>query len=233
MHRLLSLLLLTFSLSSFAQKGIWEPFKLIVIQPDTAIVDQSLYNYRDSIVAAQLRNYYRSVDIIEKLVSCMGCPRDSGETEKMKEELVRLKAYEPEAKKFKFFHLLSSYSAEVYGFYFNEYAPFSTIVQLPNQRTDLAGLKMLADTTKADYVIFYSNIHTADGGGLPILKLTTSLYSKKDNEIILSKDTVGDTNSRGSMWTCDMDNVLSCLFINGVRTSTDEVAAVLRQIRQK
>jgi hypothetical protein len=106
---------------------------------------------------------------------------------------------------------------------------------VPNQKTDLIALKTLADTSKADYIVFYRNIHTSDRNGLPILKFTTSLYSKKDNKIILSKETEGDTDSKGDMWTCNMDVMLSCLLINGVRTSTDEVANILRkrQIRQK
>jgi hypothetical protein len=64
---------------------------------------------------------------------------------------------------------------------------------------------------------------------LPVLKLTTLLYSKKDIKIILSKETEGDTDSRGDMWSCNFNFMLSCLLINGVRTSTDEVANVLRQ----
>lgn len=235
MQKLLTTLLLIFSLTSYGQRGMWKPFKLVVIQPDTAIIDQSLYSSRDSIVATQLRRYYKSVDLMEKLLNCIGCPVDGGENEKMKDELVRLKSYEPEAKKFKYYHLLSSYSTEVYNFYFNEYEPYSTIIEIPNQRTDLESLKILVDTLNSDYIVFFSNIHSIDNNGLPVLKLTTSLYSKKENKIILKKETDGDTSSRGDMWTCRTDVMLSCLFINGIRTSTDEVTKILRkrQLRQK
>jgi hypothetical protein len=133
------------------------------------------------------------------------------------------------------FHLLSSYSTEVYNFYFNEYEPFSTIVEAPNQKTELGNLKHLADSAKADYIVSFTNIHTEEKEGFLILKLTTLLYSKRDNKILLRIETEGDTHSRGEMWTCDMSVTLSCLLVNGVRTSTDEVANVLRrrQIRQK
>lgn len=228
MQRIFTTLLLTLSLATYGQRGMWKPFKLCVIKPDTAIIDKSLFNDTDSIVATQLKRYYQSVDLMEKLINCIGCPRDSGETEKMKQELVRLKSFENEVKKFKYFQLISSYSTEVYNFYFNEYEPFSTIIELPNQRTDNTSLKTLVDTANADYIVFYSKIHSVDKDGLLILKLTTSLYSKKDNKVILSKETEGDTNSRGDMWTCG-STTLSCLLINGVRTSTDEVAKILRQ----
>lgn len=235
MQKFLTVFFLLIGLTSYGQRGMWNPFKLIVIQPDTAIIDPSLNDGRDSIVSTQLKRYYQSLSLLENLINCVGCPRDSGDTDKMKQELVRLKSYESEVKKFKYYHLLSSYSTQVFNFYFNEYEPFSTIIELPNQKTNLLSLKILADTSKADYIVFYNNIHTIEKDGLPVLKLTTSLYSKKDNIIILSKETEGDTNSRGDMWACNMDVMLSCLFINGIRTSTDEVFAVLqkRQLRQK
>lgn len=235
MRRLLTTLLIVVCLTSYGQEGRWKPFKLLVVQPDTAIIHKSFHNDIDSIVVAQLRRYYKSVDIMDKLANCIGCPRDSGETENMKAELARLKSYEGEARKFRFFHLLSSYSTEVYNFYFNEYEPYSTIVQIPNQQTDLASLKLLADSSKADYIVFYSDVHTSDTNRLLVLKLTTSLYALKEDAIILNKETLGDIDSRGDMWTCNMEVPLSCLFINAVRTSTDEVANVLRkrQINRK
>ena len=116
----------------------------------------------------------------------------------------------------------------MYNFYFNESEPFSTIIEIPNQKTDSLSLKTLADTAKADYIVYYNNIHTVDKDNLPVLKLTTSLYSKQDNTIILTKETDGDTTSRGDMWTCG-STTLSCLLINAVRTSTDEVTNVLRK----
>lgn len=232
MQRLFTILLLAFSLTSYGQEGIWKPFKLIVIQPDTAIIDKSLFSDRDSVVATQLNRYYSFIKQQESILDCEGC--DSSIKEQIKKDLPLLKAQESEVKKFKYFQTLSSYSTEVYNFYFNEYEPYSAIIELPNQKTDLLSLKTVADTSKSDYIVFFSNIHTVDEDGLPILKLTTSLYSKKDNKIILDKETEGDTNSRGDMWTCG-STTLSCLLINGVRTSTDEVANVLRkrQIKQK
>ena len=233
MQRIFTTLLILISFSCSGQNGMWKPFKLLVIQPDTAIIAKTLFNGRDSVVQTQLRRYYTYVEQQERLLKCEGC--DSAIKEQVKTALPKIKAQEAEVKKFKYFHLISSYSSEVYNFYFNEYEPFSTIIQIANRITDLRSLKNLADSSKADYIVFYGNIHSVNKQGLPVLKLTTSLYSKKDNKIILRKETEGDTNSRGDMWTCSMDVPLSCLLINGVRTSTEEVASVLRkrQIRRK
>jgi hypothetical protein len=189
MQKYLTIILLTICLTTYGQQGMWKPFKLVVIQPDTAVIDHSFDSDKDSVEAIQLKRYYKSVNLIDKMLDCIGCPRDSIQTQKMKAELVRLKAREGEAKKFKFYQLLSSYSCEVYNFYFNEYKPYSTIFQMPSQKTDLASLKVLADATKADYIVFYENIHTQQKDGMPILKLTTSLYSRTDKKIILIKET--------------------------------------------
>lgn len=233
MQRIFTTLLILVSLSSAGQNGMWKPFKLLVIQPDTASIDDAILSGKDSIVQTQLRRYYAFIDQQERLLKCEGC--DSAIKEQVKNDLPRIKAQEAEVKKFKYFHLVSSYSSEVYNFYFNEYEPFSTIIQIANRKTDLISLKKLADSSKADYIVFYTNIHSINQQGLPLLKLTTSLYSNKDNKIILKKETLGDANSRGDMWTCSMDVPLSCLLINGVRTSTEKVANVLRkrQIRRK
>src|SRR6187551_314315 len=83
------------------------------------------------------------------------------------------------SEKFKYYQELSVYSTEVYNFYFNEYEPFSAIIELPSQNTGIASLKQLTDTSKADYIVFFNNVHTETKYGMQILKLTTSLYSKK------------------------------------------------------
>lgn len=219
------------------QKGKFNPFTLIVIRPETAIIDISLRNDIDSVEASYRERYYANLKQIEHLINFKDYPPSMSEhfeqtKEELKKQLSLVKAQETEVKRFKYYQTLSSYSTEVYNFYFNEYEPFSRIFELQNQRTDIASLNKFADTSNVDYIVFFSNIHTQIKDGLPFLKLTTSLYSKKDHKIILTKETEGDTISRGDMWTCG-NTTLSCLLINGVRTSTDEVAPeiIKRQMR--
>jgi hypothetical protein len=229
-----------FDSSSFnhRQQGKFNPFTLLIIKPETAIVDKSLYSDMDSVEANYLQRYYAGLKQMEDLINFKDYPPSmSAQFEQTNEELKKriplIKAQEPEVKKFKYYQTLSSYSTEVYNSYFNEYEPFSSIIELPNQKTDIASLNRLADTANANYIVFFSDIHTQRKDGILILKLTTFLYSKKDRKIILTKETEGDTTSRGFMWSCG-STTLSCLLINGVRTSTDEVAPeiIKRQIRQ-
>jgi hypothetical protein len=226
MKKIFTAFLLTIGLASFGQRGKFDPFKLIILKPDTATIDKSLAGDIDSVQSDYLKIYYYSIQRMENLANSKNFPDDTSfktTQEKVKHALVAAKAAEPEIKRFKYYQTLSSYSTDVYNFYFNEYEPFSTIIELSSQNTDLASLNELADTAKADYVVFFGNIHTELRDGQPILNLTTSLYSKKESKIIVTSETEGDTNSRGGMWTCG-STILSCLLINGVRTSTDAVA---------
>lgn len=237
MHKFLVLLLLMVSFESYGQQGKFNPFKMIVLQPDTAIIDSSLYGDIDSVQSEYLQRYHSTVKQMEDLLNFEDYPPErekefEGTKEKIRKNLPLLKAREEEVKKFKYFQTLSEYSTEVYNFYFNEYEPYSTIIEYPNQETDLPTLKRLADSLKADYVVFFIDIHTGMEKS-PFLQLTTCLYSYKDNRIILTRKTEGDYLSRGDRWTCGPTS-LSCLLVNGVRTSTDEVAPELvkRQMRK-
>ncbi len=228
MKKYLTVLLLALGLVANGQKGKFNPFKLIVIKPDTAIIDKSLYGDIDSVQLDYQKRYYEEIKKMEEMLNFSDYPKGMEDQfkkthEDLKKRIPLLKALEPEIKKFRYYQTLSSYSAEVYNFYFNEYAPYSTIAELPNQNTSTASLAALADTAKADYIVFFSNIHTSTKDGLPLLKVMSSLFSKKDNKIILTKETEGDINSRGDMWTCGSTK-LSCLLVNGVRTSTDVIA---------
>jgi hypothetical protein len=225
MKKILALVLLIVNMVSYGQEGRWKPFKLLVIQPDTALIDKSLFEYRDSVEAQNLKRYFNGVHQMERILTCKGC--DSVVKEGIRKELPFVKAQEIEVRKFKYFQLVSSYSTEVYNFYFNEYAPFSTIQQLTNHSTNVSTLTALADSAKADYFIFYTDIQTFEKEGFLWLKLTTSLYAKQEGRVILTQETEGDTSSHGEMWTCY--NKLSCLLINGVKTSTDAVAELLRK----
>lgn len=234
MKKHFTILLLTVTLSTYGQSGKFNPFKLIVIRPDTAIIDKSLYGDIDSVQSDYIERYYYSVRQMEQIVNSNISDDSSFKAtqELMKVELIAAKAAESEVKKFRYYQALSAYSTEAYSFYFNEYEPFSKIIELHSQNTDMASLKKLVDTSNADYIVFFSKVHTENTGGLLILKLTTSLYSRKQNKIVFAKETVGDTNSRGGMWTCGT-TTLSCLLINGVRTSTDEIVPLIAKAQMR
>jgi hypothetical protein len=231
MKKLLTLATLLICLSGYAQEGKYTPFKLIVLKPDTAIISSDFFSYRDSVKQTQIDRYLRTVKTYNDMANCKACNFEKEDVERYKKMVIELKKLEPEVRKFKYFDVISSYSAEVYNFYFNEYEPYSTIIEMPNQRTSIESLKSLAESGNVDYIVFFSQLHTAIKNNQPLLLLTTSLYSKKENKVVFSKETTGDLSSRGDMWSCT--NPLACLFINGVRTSTNEVSDLLRKLQLK
>lgn len=230
----------SFSFLLNAQEGIWRPFKMLVIQPDTAFVETSFNSQKDTIEAGHLRNYYAHIKKMEELVNFTDFPKEKEQSFKASQQIAKreveyAKAHEKDVKAFKYYQTISEYSVGVFMFYFNEYEPYSTILELPKHCTDLSCLKVLSDSAKADYIVFYKDIHSSEKEGLPVLKLTTYLYSKVENKIILTKETEGNTDSLGDMWACNYNVPLSCMLINSVKTSTDVVADMLRkrQIRKK
>ncbi len=231
MRNLLTLTAIFISLSSFAQERKFEPFKLVIIKPDTAIIEPSLNKFQDSVTKSQIAKYYRGVKTYQDMANCKTCDFEKEDIERYKNIAADLKQLEPAIKKFKYFETLSSYSNEIYNFYFNEQDVYSIVTEVPSQNISNNALKLLAENNNADYIVFFNKIHTTIKNNLPQLMLTTSLYSKKENKIILNTETTADSNNRGEMWACT--NLLDCLLMNGVRTSTNEVADLLRKLQAK
>jgi hypothetical protein len=54
---------------SFGQKGIYKPFKLIIITPDTAIIEDDLKVFIDTVEHNYIQRYYYSVRQMENLLN--------------------------------------------------------------------------------------------------------------------------------------------------------------------
>lgn len=217
------------TLAANAQERKFKPFSIIILKPDTAIIDKSLHQFRDTITQTQIARYYRSVKTYEDMANCKPCDFEKEDLERYKRITEELKSIEPEIKKTRYFDMLSSFSSEIYNFYFNESDSYSIVKELPHQSTAIEDLQKLAEDHKADYVIYFSSVHTVIKNKNIELAISTSLFSKAENKIILSTETTGDLKSRGEIWACT--NPLQCLFINAVRTSSNEVADQLRKLQ--
>jgi hypothetical protein len=230
------LLVFVLSIDSYCQKGIFKPFKLVIISPDTAVIDSSLNQYIVTVEQSHLRSYYNSIKQMEDMVAFKDYPDDMKQqfekTQKQaKANLDSARKYENEVKKFRYYQTISEYSSSVLQFDFNEYPPYSTFQIIKSFPLILSNLKHLSDSLNADYIVGYRNISTINAKDNINLKLTTILYSKKADKLLLEKETYGDTISYGTMWTCM--NSLSCLLINGVKTSTECVYKILFERHKK
>lgn len=231
--------ILLFSLMGFysnAQTGKFKSFKLVIIAPDTAIIEPGLKQYIDTLQNDHIKGYYASMKRMEEMINFKDYPKDEAKRfeatiKKEKIQLKKAKEMENEVKKFKYYQTISEYTCEVLNFYFNEYPPLSTFQVVKTQSTAIKDLSRLADSLKADYIVCYHNIHTQSVNNEIILKLTTVLYSNSTHAILLEKETDGNTSSLGDMWTCT--NPLSCLLITGIKSSTDLVAPELAKRQHK
>lgn len=225
--RLIYIFLVFISCSvSSAQNKYPKAFKMLVLKPDTAILEKSLYPETDSIVVGYQQRYYHQIGQMEEVLNFQDFPKELKKSmEKEKPAMIKaiavMKSKEPEIKLFKYFHTLSAFSTEFYNTYFNEYKQIAEVIEWSSQSTELNALAALAQTQHADYILFFENIHTTIEDKHPLLKLKTSIFSKKENKIIFSEETVGDDASEGGQWTCDP--ILQCLLVNGVKTSTELV----------
>lgn len=219
-----------------AQNKFPKAFKMLVLKPDTAILEKSLYSEIDSIVMGYQQRYYQQLRQMDELRNFQDFPKELKKSmEKEKPALIKavevMKSKEPEIKQFKYYHAISAYSTEFYNTYYNEYKQIAEVLEWPSQSTELSNLARLALSQNADYVLFFENIHTEIKDEWPLLKLKTTIYSKKENKIIFSEETVGDHVSEGGQWTCDA--ILHCLLVNGVKTSTQLVFPFLIKHRLK
>ncbi len=238
MFKLIQVILVLLSFSVYGQESKIRPFKLVIITPDTAVIDKSISKYVDTIQNEHIKSYYVTLNQMRESLKSNDYPKELMSEKEFNELQVSTKSqldsaikYENKVKEFKYFQLISEYSNQVFQFYFNEYLPFSVFQNIDKTNVSEQNLARIADSLKADYVLGYKNIFTDFGNDQQIIKITTVLYSKNEGKIILNKETIGDTNSYGDMWTCS--NSLECLIITAVKSSTNEVAKQLFSRQRK
>jgi len=232
MVRALIIVLLIFPRLGYGQPVTHTPIKIIILKPDTAIIDKTLRNDIDSIEIEHLKSYYtctKGSDAFEKDFSSSKYP--TIESLKLNESFFNLPA---EVRQFRFFHLISEYSKQIYEFYFSKNQVPSEIVEMPSERTDLSSLKKLADKNKADYIVFFHNIHTVIKDSLPVLRMSTLVYSRGEQRLIVDEEiesncinVMSNSDESSTMWNCNARVKLQCLLVNSVRSSTELVSALL------
>lgn len=213
---------------SFGQ-STFRPFKMIIVSPDTAIIDEELKIFADTVQADYLKTYYNSIKQMESFVNYTGDKKMKKEYE---EKIKVAKQSEQEVKKFKYFEVIPDYSCSVLQMYFNEYPPNSTFKVIRARDLKSKNLKDIADNYKADYVVSYKDIHTNKlDNELLTMNVTTVLFSNKDSKVLFEKQGKGDLNSYGDMWTCM--NPLNCLLITSVKSSTTDIFETVSKRQKK
>ena len=76
MKQILPVLLFLVSTFSFGQKSEYRPFKMIIVSPDTAVVDNELKNFADTIESNYVKRYYNSMKQMEDFLTFNDYPDD-------------------------------------------------------------------------------------------------------------------------------------------------------------
>ncbi|MEP7169869.1 MAG: hypothetical protein ABI855_10915 [Bacteroidota bacterium] len=227
-------------LISYGQKGEYKPFNLVIVTPDTAVIDTSIQSCVDSVEQDNLfaRSHYAKQ--MENILKFTDYPADSSLRKQLMEEQAAVKAkldyekkYRNYGEPFKFYQTISEYSTEDYEAYFNKYPPLSTFQLIPKSNLTLQSLTHIADSLKADYIVGYKNIYIGNEKGNLTIKLTTILYSKKENKLFFEKETITDTKNRGDMQTWICKNQLGSLLILAAGTSSDNVKETLSKLQHR
>jgi hypothetical protein len=237
----LTLVLVAAASLSYGQKSSFKPFRFVIITPDTALIDPSVRSFEDTVKQEYIQKFLEGIRQYDQLANDTPFSSHVSITEqewdKVREAAKKLaanaRAHESEVMAFLYYQLIATYSLEVYQGYFNEYPPFSTILVTRKRTLPQDSLKHFADSLKADYVVGYKNVHTERSDSGLIIKLTTWLYAREEDKLLMESETTGDSLSHGDMWTCG--NPLSCLLITAVRSSTEVVSPIIarRQIERK
>jgi hypothetical protein len=108
MQKIFTTLLLALGLTTYGQSGMWKPFKLYLIKPDTAIIGKSLLSDRESIEADNLKSYYSSLKQMEDLLNFKDYSKEMEKSfketqERLKKQITLMKMQEDNVKKFKYF----------------------------------------------------------------------------------------------------------------------------------
>ncbi len=210
---------------------------MVLISPDTAVIDNALNTYIDTTVEEAVNGYYILAEQMKDLFNSKEYNKRSSTEEQSKEmhQAVNTiynnaKRYKDNIKQFRYYQALAIHAALIFQIYFNQSFPLSTFQIIDKPKLNISNLKHVADSLKADYVIGYKDIHTENKAGAITMSMKTLLFSRKENKILLSAKTTGDQTNHGDIWSCS--NPLSCLLLTTLRPSIDKVAAIIAQRQQ-
>jgi len=207
------------------QKNNNQSLVLGILQPDTAMLEGSLQSEVKIVEQDQQDKYNAAIRQMETVMNLKDYSREnekqmSRTREEIRKALPLLK--EKTTKDFRYYHLLSSSLGEACTAQFGK-NPSIRIEEYNLQTSEIARFNEIAEKMNCDYIIFFSDIHGLSTNNSPVLKLTTSVYSKKDNAVILSQP---------SEVCCDKGKhkeVLSSLLQDAAVSSLDQIVALIKK----
>ncbi len=208
-------------LSAAAQKNK-ESFALLVLQPDTAILEGGLQSEIQTVEQDQQDKHNEAVHQMESVMNAGYSKEMEKQMSRTREEIRKTlqQAKEKKSDDFKYYHLVSTQLTEECIRYFAP-NPLAHITEYEFKTPDVSKLNELSDKMSCDYIVFFSNIKGKTKDNSPVLTITTSLYSKKNNAIVFSQPAEVCCDNKGK-------GALSSLLRNAALSSFDQIIAALK-----
>lgn len=227
MNRVIVFILLIIACEGSIAQGHYNPFKLLIIKPDTAIIDKSLYSMRDSIESERKKAYHFGIQKMEELLAMKDYPKslisDSSYTimiDKIKAQLKAEKEREGEIMEYKYYECLSWMTWTTLSYYLTAYEPAPLIKEISLNPTKITEIGKVSDSLNTDYIIYFENVKSKKKGKNFVLELTTNLYCRSEKRLLFSMKTIGDVGKQKDNWVCQpKETLLSCLFSNALHKS--------------
>jgi hypothetical protein len=239
MNYRLSLLLLIaiqfLELNAFGQKKSdkhYKPFSILIINPDSISLHESLKKLVDTVEADFREVYYSYIKQLEILE-----PFESEEERRLiKLKIQRAKAAEMDFHNTTYFQLIPMLTCselwDLFNAENNDEFSFDFISRDELYSYDLAKISTYYE---ADYVLTYKQITTPIENGEPVLKIETQLFGHKESKIIYEGVSYGYSrfyrDTSGTLKACYND--LQCLLESGVISSTLDLFKVLKRRQKK
>ena len=225
MKKIFFLLFLFTGVNGMTQKNNNLSLVLGILQPDTAMLEGPLKSEVKIVEQDQQEKYNNAIRQMEMVMNLKDYSKEnekqmSRTREEIKKMLPLLK--EKNTKNFRYYHLLSSSLGEACTAQFGK-NPLIRIEEYNLQASEIDRLNEIAGKMNCDYIIFFSDIRGQSTNNSPVLKLTTSVYSKKDNAVILSQP---------SEVCCDKGKhkeVLSSLLQDAAVSSLEQIVALIKE----
>jgi hypothetical protein len=216
-------LLLILSLNVCGQESKYKRFKMLILVPDTARVEDLNRAQIDSIEREYKEAYYAVRDKAETVLR-----NSDSKTRKKIENAIG--PNEINIQNYKFYQWISNFSYYVISGHFSNYKRIE--IEQTFSKIEKADLKVHSDSHDYDYILFFDDIHTTVDSNKIYLNATTCLYSASQNTLILkSLTTSGSTENFEGIWRCNSD--LSCLLTTFVKSATEKVIRVIDEREKK
>lgn len=234
-----------------SKQDLFNPFSILIFKPDNATIADSLKVYADSIEQRHRDGFFISIENMEKL-------RELGiddQKEQYDIQIQEMKSRENEIYKFKYYHSIAEKTLfelrQLFNANYWESNYISRVNTIEGETIDPSDLithdfNILRKHYKVDYTVTFENVHTDRRNGTLTLKYVVTLFSRKENKVILKKEIEGNAPVDNYKLLRDIfppgnqhefgihcENYLDCVILSAVRFSTEELFKVISERQKK